>query len=511
MNTEMSYTYAWQQLLKSKGAYVTHGFFLEHISGLSDVQVSQKFKIDFNSVAKDKLFLSNIDQVKEVSGAASFVRQCEKIGLVCIVTNSNRAAAQRLLQKINLDGIPLIASEDVKFGKPDSEPYAKALRMLGASCSKAIVFEDSKVGLVSARSANCRYVVSVSSRLNGCDTHLNDFSSVTPLEVIGKLSSVSHLTDELSVLMGRKSIVYPVRVSGGYIADILSASCGVQHFILKLENHDQGVLQNVSEQLNLHSNECIFYEKFANITPVRTPIFYGVLENSKAIVLEDLSNFKRTPEFSLEMALKIVDAIADMHVHFRGASLECLAHKSNFMIGFMKENFPPFKSIWGNTIGGETMNLFECAVNFCEDSFDTLKSPPTTLIHGDLKLPNLFWDESSGGKPIFIDWQYACAGKGIEDIVFMLVESCPIRLFADLAKPIINSYYDKIQNSSGVLVPPDIRNTQTSCALAGFPLFVAIWFGTIDRSCLEDPNFPFLYILRLANAFRELYKTSSYL
>ena len=49
------------------------------------------------------------------------------------------------------------------------------------------------------------------------------------------------------------------------------------------------------------------------------------------------------------------------------------------------------------------------------------------------------------------------------------------------------------------------RRVQVSCALAGFPLFVAIWFGCIDASKLTEPNFPFLYIIRLANAFEQLY------
>ena len=504
VNTEVAYTDAWYKLLKDKGACVTSRFFVEHISGLSDAQVSQNFNIDLNSELKDKFFLSSINKVTEVPGAVSFVRQCEKIGLVCIVTNSNGAAARAILRKFDLEDIPLIASEDVRLGKPNSEPYTKALRKLGASHSTAIVFEDSRAGFIAARAANCRYVVSVSSCLNDSDTHIKDFSSITPVQLIDKLTSVSHLSDELSLLMGRRSVVFPVRVSGGYIADILSASCGMQRFILKLENHDQGVLRNVSEHLNLHSNECTFYQRFAKIAPVRTPCFYGVLEDSKAIVLEDLSCFDIPPEFSLEVALKVIDAIANVHTHFHGAPLEHLAQKSDFMITFMKENFCLFESTWENTVGGQTMTLFRDVVYSCEDSFNNLKSPPVTLIHGDFKLPNMFWDTSAGGKPIFIDWQYATTGKGIEDIVFMLVESCPLALFADLAKPIIKSYYDKIQHLSGVTIPSDVRTAETKCALSGFPLFVAIWFGTIDRCQLVDPNFPFLYITRIANAFRIL-------
>lgn len=502
INTENAYTQAWFQLLKNKGAYVNKEFFVKHISGLSDMQVSERFHIDVDSKQKDEIFLSKIDEVVEIPGAASFVKQCQQIGLVCIVTNSNRAAARALLTKINLENVQLIASEDAKSAKPNPDPYTKALRALGVSSSKTIVFEDSKVGVMSARSANCRFVVSVSNQLQGCDTHLDDFLTYTPDEVVSRLISVSHLSEELSTLMERPAVVYPVRISGGYIADILSASCGLQNFILKLENKDQGVLQSVSDELHLHSNECIFYKKFGNVAPVRTPAFYGVLEGSRGIVLEDLSDFGRPPEFSLDMSLKIVEAIANMHVHFSGASLDCFPEKSSFMIAFMKKMFPIFKRKWENTVGKTVMNQFEHSVNCCDDTFALLKTPPVTLIHGDLKLPNLFWDYLAGGKPIFIDWQYACAGKGIEDIVFMLIESCPISLLDDLAKPIITSYYDKVQGDSGVTIPAQKRNNEVLCALGAFPLFVAIWFGTIDADKLVEPNFPFLFILRLSNAYR---------
>jgi hypothetical protein len=111
----------------------------------------------------------------------------------------------------------------------------------------------------------------------------------------------------------------------------------------------------------------------------------------------------------------------------------------------------------------------------------------------------------NGGEPIFIDWQYARPGQGIEDIVFLLVESCDIEDFEQLAEVLVNTYYDSRQKLDNVVVPKDERIAQVSSALAGFPLFVAVWFGCIDASKLSEPNFPFMYILRLANAFTHLY------
>ena len=170
------------------------------------------------------------------------------------------------------------------------------------------------------------------------------------------------------------------------------------------------------------------------------------------------------------------------------------------------QNYSLFKRKWQKTLPPETMRLFDHAVEYYETAEIQLLSEPRTLLHGDLKFPNLFWDAASkGGEPIFIDWQYAAPGQGIEDIVFLLVESCAPEKFEELSRTIINAYYDEVQKLDGVEFPPQERISQVSCALAGFPLFVAVWFGCIDASKLTDRNFPFLYILRLANAFKALY------
>ena len=126
-----------------------------------------------------------------------------------------------------------------------------------------------------------------------------------------------------------------------------------------------------------------------------------------------------------------------------------------------------------------------------------------------MKFPNLFWDYSvKGGEPIFIDWQYAGPGQGIEDVIFLLVESCEITNFKLMADSLINAYYDERERLDNVQVASSERRVQVSCALAGFPLFVAVWFGCIDASKLSEPNFPFLYVIRLANAFTHLYDTN---
>jgi len=502
VETTPAYVQAWSKLLANKGAFVDEEFFIKHISGLSDAQVVDKFKIAVSSSEKDSEFLKHVSGLKEIAGAKEFLRKCQMIGMVCVVTNSNKIAASSLLKHLGLDDLPLITAQDVHTGKPNPEPYVKAMRDLGVSPANCIVFEDSRGGLISGRAAKCKYIVSVANKLSGSDSFLQNFTHADPNELRESLESVSHLSQELSTMLRQEAKVFPVRASGGYISEILSASCGSRKMVLKQENSDHGVLQDVSEYLHLHKTECLFYEKFARVAPLRTPMCYGVLPTSRAIVMEDLRKFERAPIFSIESGLKVVKAIATFHSHFRGAPLGELSNHKMYMKQHVLQNYHRFKEKWSGSVPSEAMKLFDHAYDFYEDAEAQLLTPPCTLLHGDLKFPNLFWDHSAkGGEPIFIDWQYAGPGHGIEDIVFLLVESCESSDFHNLTNTLTRAYFDEIEKLDDIQVPPVERQALISCALAGFPFFVAVWFGCIDAGKLSEPNFPFLYILRLANAF----------
>ena len=509
VDTTEAYVRAWNSLLAKKGAFVDTDFFNSHISGLSDEQVRQKFKMSISSAEKDDAFLKHITSVCEVPGAVDFVRKCQKIGQVHIVTNSNKSAAVALLRQLGLEDVPIITASDVRYGKPNPEPYAKAMLTLGVAPRNCLVFEDSKSGVSSARAANAGFVIAISNHIGGCDGFHKDYKNVEPVEIIDHLESVSHLSDELTELFGQRSTVFPVRASGGYISEILSASSGARKLVIKQENSDHGVLQEVSEHLHLHETECNFYLGLASMAPVRTPVCYGVLPVSRAIVMEDLRKYDRAPEFTLSNGLRVVRSIATLHSHFKGASLGKLAKHTGYMRQYVRDNYHTFKEIWSHTLSESAFSLFDHAFEFYEDAEAQLLKTPCTLLHGDLKFPNLFWDNSvNGGEPIFIDWQYAGPGQGIEDIIFLLVESCDVSNFKLLAEPLIHSYYEERQRMDDAEISESGRRIQVSCALAGFPLFVATWFGCIDASKLTEPNFPFLYIIRLANAFEHLYDTN---
>ena len=77
---------------------------------------------------------------------------------IAVVTSANRQGAQAVLEALDLHLLidVLIAADDVARGKPDPEPYRKALDVLGVDKRQALAFEDHDMGIASARSAGLR-------------------------------------------------------------------------------------------------------------------------------------------------------------------------------------------------------------------------------------------------------------------------------------------------------------------------------------------------------------------
>ena len=56
-------------------------------------------------------------------------------------------------------------------------------------------------------------------------------------------------------------------------------------------------------------------------------------------------------------------------------------------------------------------NAVALLTRFCAEA-------PSTLVHGDFRLDNLFFDD--GDEPVVIDWQGVCCGPGVYDVAYFL-------------------------------------------------------------------------------------------
>lgn len=98
---------------------------------------------------------------KPIPGAADALRAAAARKLkLAVVSSSPRAVIERFLEKLGaahlVEQRARIGGDDVRNGKPDPEGFLMAARALEVDPDEALVFEDSRAGLVAARAAGMR-------------------------------------------------------------------------------------------------------------------------------------------------------------------------------------------------------------------------------------------------------------------------------------------------------------------------------------------------------------------
>jgi sugar-phosphatase len=99
--------------------------------------------------------------VKPIPGAPEALRAAAARKLkLAVVSSSPRAVIERFLEKLAVahlvDERARIGADDVRNGKPDPEGFLMAARALEVDPDEALVFEDSRAGLLAARAAGMR-------------------------------------------------------------------------------------------------------------------------------------------------------------------------------------------------------------------------------------------------------------------------------------------------------------------------------------------------------------------
>ena len=146
----------------------------EHMVNIfkSTITTIAKLKILLETTKFDENTLNLIYNTKKQYADSYFqnlVADTEKIELmqylqhnkykIGVVTNSNKNSTNIILKNIGIYEYidVIITNEDVLNTKPSPDPYLKAIEILGVDKETCIIFEDSEVGITSAKNAGCNY------------------------------------------------------------------------------------------------------------------------------------------------------------------------------------------------------------------------------------------------------------------------------------------------------------------------------------------------------------------
>ena len=108
----------------------------------------------FSSIAVRKRALFNVMDVKPFSGINECLESLSSNYLLAVVSGSDRNAVNGILERyFNVDFDAVVSGDDVLNGKPDPDPYLKAVGSLGADIANCIVFENAPYGVEAAKKA----------------------------------------------------------------------------------------------------------------------------------------------------------------------------------------------------------------------------------------------------------------------------------------------------------------------------------------------------------------------
>jgi beta-phosphoglucomutase-like phosphatase (HAD superfamily)/dTDP-glucose pyrophosphorylase len=544
--TDHIYMNVWKQILSKYNISIDIDFFNKYIHGNSDDKVVKMLlpKCDLKEISdlKDKLFIENINDIKNIDGVVEFFKIIKSKGYSCsIVTNCNRNVATQIIKfcKINeyIDYITI--GNECARTKPYPDPYLNTIKKYNISNSKTIIFEDSKSGLLSARLSNVKCVVGITTNYNsielvenGANITIDNYNNINLDEIIYYNNlSMKHISSYIKKSLNLKItnvIINEEKLKGGYISDIIALKIITEvdeiNCVLKLENKNNTSLSIMAKNLGLYERENYFYDAVSRYINVSCPKFYGLIKdddfNVIGILMEDL-NINKSNKLNLNLnteninvSLLVIENLARLHSKFWNKDInkifpELKKHNDPLFnpiwANFINNKWPSFVNNWKNVLSEEQISIAENIKNNFQKIQDGLSNNNLTIIHGDVKSPNIFYNSDNNFQPIFLDWQYIAIGKGVQDMVFFLIES----FYIDNIKlnfPIFKNYYYRKLTENGVLdysfadYELDLKN-----AVSYFPFFVAIWFGTTPQDELIDKNFPFFFIQKLFFFLDNLY------
>jgi len=539
--SEHVYFNIWKEILHEYDILLTEDIFKNVISGNNDETVVQSILFNKNvsteqiSQKKDNLFIKNINQIKVIDGIEETLQNIKQLGhKLAIVTNCNRTVSENILSFTQLSQYFefIIVGNECNKPKPFPDPYNNAINRFNSTNLKTIIFEDSKTGLLSANGSSPKCIVGIETNYSKKEL-LKYYANITipNFRDFDIHTLIQFKNDDENILKNHiiSSLSFPIKyihinntkLKGGFISDVIDVKIikdtQLLNCVIKLENIKENFLTEMSNNLDLYNREYYFYENISKDVPIKIPKFYGLIRNNTqnkniGIFLENLNNDDYTLNLdlnceSINVSMSVINSIVALHSKFWGGKntnhYKYLKKNNDNLFNpywnvFITSKWYTFKLKWKNVLSEEQLNIGEYIVKHFLNIQQKLSDKNLTLCHGDVKSANIFYKiiDNTNYEPYFIDWQYIILGKGVQDLVFFMIESFTIekmKLYKNVFK---EYYYIKLLENNIDYLKEDYE-TDFKNATYYFPFFVAIWFGTIDEDELIDKQFPCEFIKRL--------------
>ncbi|MDD9934256.1 MAG: phosphotransferase [Myxococcales bacterium] len=218
---------------------------------------------------------------------------------------------------------------------------------------------------------------------------------------------------------------------------------------------DAPMNRQIADAYRFYKRECDFYSRAAADSPLRTARCYFQQCNENldfVLLLEDLGAARPGDQIAgngPEDAEHAIAQLAKHHARFWGKTgdmdylinaddpvvLQVLKQSTTMACPVMLEAYPELM----------TPELSDLARSVCEYgnvSLQRVMDMPLTLVHGDFRADNLFFEGLPGGDDLaVIDWQICHRGHGPFDVAYHLTQSITPETRRAIERPTLELYH----------------------------------------------------------------------
>ena len=226
--------------------------------------------------------------------------------------------------------------------------------------------------------------------------------------------------------------------------------------IVKLPTQDPGGKQ-IGLMMGVWERESRFYTEIGPQMKVRIPRVFANLADSEAgayaLVMEDLAPMHPADQVTgatPDQARRVIDELAVIHGTWWDSptlpQLPWMPGLDSPMTGAIKPMFDmgwaQFNERYAHRVAPRTLRWAEQFSERVPQLLERYLSEPNTLVHGDFRLDNMFFDAdgSATGSFALVDWQMAMRSPGGSDLVYFIVTNLAPETRRSMERELVERY-----------------------------------------------------------------------
>ena len=231
--------------------------------------------------------------------------------------------------------------------------------------------------------------------------------------------------------------------------------------VIKLPSVDDNTRQT-ARQLRLYQREFDFYRALASHVPIQAPrLLYGDFyagDHNFVLVLEDLGHMATVDQVdgaSEQQAMVAIRAAARMHGRYWGqvdlppvstVYVPTTPERHSMVQAVYQLSLPRVFELFGDHFSAAMRRLAESYGSHLAEHSAVVARRPQTLIHGDFRLDNMFFDPDEHGDVAVVDWQVSGVGSALYDVAYFLSSSVATDIRRAIERDAIETYHDVVNS-----------------------------------------------------------------